>query len=1232
MPTGPLTGVLQHVRRTALLRDGAGQTDGQLLRDYVRCRDETALATLVERHAPMVWGVCCRVLVNFHDAEDAFQGTFLVLVRRAASIASPDALANWLYGVAHQTALKARATVAKRRDRERQVTDVLEPAATEQDLWNDLRPLLDEELSRLPENHRTVLVLCDLEGKTRAEAARCLGVPEGTVGSRLARARVMLAKRLARRGVVLSGGALAAVLSQNVASAGAPVAVVSNAIRAASAFAAGQVTAGPVSVGAAALAEGVLKAMMLHKLKAVVAVALVLGLIAAGAAFSGGSPSARGNQPPAGEPPMPAPQKPDQEKEVFTAWGKEINGLQAGVGLRAGEKRTYRHGETVTLVVRVRNVGKEEVAFQYVPRFLKENPPTVTDGAGKPVLLRGADALSGGARHPSADVTLAPGKEVELYEWKAALRPASDPDRKTPNVEILYGTGTFRIQYERVLGNSTASRIKIDPALSKLATGKLELDVKEPEKQPQKKEEKESFTAWGKEINGLQAGLGFPVGEKRAYHFGDSVKIVARIRNLTKEAIEFEHIGAFFVENAPKILDPNGKVVQLPQLTALGLQASHSTKVPPGGEVALYDWAFDLDAGWKATHGAGTYTLQYERVVGPTSGNPVHPNPKLDKLATGKLELDVKDLTAWGKESNGLQAGLGYRFGEQRAYAHGEEVKIVLRVRNVGKEAVELKRNGGYFIENLPTITNGDGKKVELPKVAAEGRQLTFSTTVAPGKEVEVYEWNIDLRPEGERSKNLVTIHGTGQFRLQCEHIVGPTSGNPVHPHPALDKLATGKLELDVVATKKAEEKPPEKQDPEKAFTVWGKEAGGLQAGLRFLPGERRAAYHHGEKFKLEVKLRNVGKSEVTFTHGSPGKEFTLAVTDIAGTAWTVAMPLPDEKRAPPADRVLKPGETITLAEPVVAVESTDVLKLLGLLRVDTPTMYVDAGKYKVAFAGLLQSHPTLTTGPLEIAVRELSVIGTVVDEDGKPLDGATVTIQRKTYAKGAEEPRIEEFGKTKTDAKGRFEIKSLYAVWETEPRSGYHLTFSAPGMAPDAIAVGKGFDPTKEIKITLKRNQEKEEKEPSTAWGKEINGLQVGLGFPGEKRGYTHGETVKFVIRVRNIGKEEVTFQYLDPFYEHALIVTDGEGKPVPQPVVTDARARKQRDVTLAPGKVIELHEVKRELRPAKWLGNDGVPSLYGTGKFSVQYEGFGGPDLDPVLSKLATGKLELDVNPKKQ
>src|SRR6202521_4942741 len=139
MPASQMSGVIQHLRRAVLLQDGWGLSDGQLLECFIKRREEAALAALVRRHGPMVWGVCRRVLRNWHDAEDAFQATFLVLVRRAASIVSPKLLPNCCYGVAHQTALKARATTAKRRARERQVMGMPEPAVTEQDLLNDLK-------------------------------------------------------------------------------------------------------------------------------------------------------------------------------------------------------------------------------------------------------------------------------------------------------------------------------------------------------------------------------------------------------------------------------------------------------------------------------------------------------------------------------------------------------------------------------------------------------------------------------------------------------------------------------------------------------------------------------------------------------------------------------------------------------------------------------------------------------------------------------------------------------------------------------------------------------------------------------------------------------------------------------------------------------------------------------------------------------------------------------------
>jgi RNA polymerase sigma factor (sigma-70 family) len=245
--------VLDHFRKTILRQDGTALSDAQVLDCFVRNRDEAAFAALVQRHGPMVWGVCRRVLADHHDAEDAFQATFIVLVRRAASVVPREMVANWLYGVAHQTALKARALAGKRRAREMPTAHLPETAAPGQDPWDDLRPLLDQELSRLPDKYRVAIVLCDLEGKTRKAAAAQLRLPEGTVSSRLSTARALLAKRLARRGLTLSAGALAALLTEHAASASVPRSVLSSTIQAASVFAAG----GAVSPHVAALTEGV---------------------------------------------------------------------------------------------------------------------------------------------------------------------------------------------------------------------------------------------------------------------------------------------------------------------------------------------------------------------------------------------------------------------------------------------------------------------------------------------------------------------------------------------------------------------------------------------------------------------------------------------------------------------------------------------------------------------------------------------------------------------------------------------------------------------------------------------------------------------------------------------------------------------------------------------------------------------------------------------------------------
>jgi RNA polymerase sigma factor (sigma-70 family) len=257
-----------------------GLSDGQLLDRFVARRDGAVFEALIQRHGPVVWGVCRRVLRDHHDAEDAFQATFLVLARKASTVMPREKLGNWLYGVAFQTSMKARATRAKRRIREDHATEMPEPEAVSQNERDDLIEWLDEELSHLPEKYRIPIVLCELQGKTHREAADQLEWPIGTVSGRLSRARTILARRLSRQGLSLTVGALGVLLAEDVARAGVPPGLVHATARAASLSTV--MTAGVVSAEVAVLTRKVLKTMLLSKLKALTAILMVVCALAAG--------------------------------------------------------------------------------------------------------------------------------------------------------------------------------------------------------------------------------------------------------------------------------------------------------------------------------------------------------------------------------------------------------------------------------------------------------------------------------------------------------------------------------------------------------------------------------------------------------------------------------------------------------------------------------------------------------------------------------------------------------------------------------------------------------------------------------------------------------------------------------------------------------------------------------------------------------------------------------------
>jgi RNA polymerase sigma factor (sigma-70 family) len=279
MATGQANVVLRHLRKLVDPPGLDALSDGQLLERFVAAQEEAAFAALLRRHGPLVLGVCRRLLRGRADAEDAFQATFIILFRRARSLERRGSLAGWLYTVAYHVALRARAAAARRRLQERRVVAMPRTECPAEAVWRDLQPVLDDELNRLPEKYRAPVLLCYVEGKTNEEAGRLLRLPVGTVKSRLARAREMLRRRLTRRGITLTGAALAAVLAEKAA-ANVPSLLVASTLQTTLLLASGAAAAAPVP--AVALAEGVLKAMFATQLKLATAVLVTAGVLALG--------------------------------------------------------------------------------------------------------------------------------------------------------------------------------------------------------------------------------------------------------------------------------------------------------------------------------------------------------------------------------------------------------------------------------------------------------------------------------------------------------------------------------------------------------------------------------------------------------------------------------------------------------------------------------------------------------------------------------------------------------------------------------------------------------------------------------------------------------------------------------------------------------------------------------------------------------------------------------------
>jgi RNA polymerase sigma factor (sigma-70 family) len=479
-----LTSVLCHVRRLVGEGRTADASEKQLLVWFVQHRDESAFATLVRRHGPMVLRVCRRVLGNVDDAEDAFQAAFLVLARRAGDIRNRESVSAFLHGVAYRVALHARSAAARRRVHEQQAQAMRHEAQETEPADLGLRAVLDEEVNRLPEKYRAAVVLCYLQGKTYVEAAAQLGWPEGTVKGRLSRARDLLHRRLTRRGLAPGAAVIVAALAQPADAA------VTEALAVATAHAAITFCTGTTGSGTAMmLAEGVLKTMTTTRLLwgALLSIAVITG---AGAVVF--TPLlARDPAPPAHSGSADPAEKPEGSGEKAA----DANGdpLPPGAVARLGTVR-WRHGARASVLTFAAG-GKEVVTAgpdgevrvwdpssgKQMRRLGKPMKPDEADAYPRPAALSADGKRAATTGDDGVRVwDVATGKELHRFEhdvekWAQIVAIALTPDGKGLLISsvgkvVLYdvATGKERQRFEHKNAGKAKDQVEVPLVLGQL--------------------------------------------------------------------------------------------------------------------------------------------------------------------------------------------------------------------------------------------------------------------------------------------------------------------------------------------------------------------------------------------------------------------------------------------------------------------------------------------------------------------------------------------------------------------------------------------------------------------------------------------------------------------------------------------------------------------------------------------------------------------------------------------